>query len=248
MNASQHARFEMARAVRAHLTQHATLTNGIVGYPAAFQSFCDGLDAAENLAVKQEQLATSAIVARNLDLDTMIDSILALVGAVVAVTDPVAQRALHTTIRIGRNDFRRSRLSHRVRQAQFVCDAIRDALPTLTPLGITEETVANLQGKIDAAAEALPTPRAQVIERKVATAEIASWLSQLDEILTGQLDPMLHPLRTTHREFYNGYKAARMVLYRSSSRPGDGATSGGTLPLAAPAASAAPVAPLQRAA
>jgi hypothetical protein len=212
MNKRQEAKLAMAHTVCRQLAARADVTVGIVAYPVAFRSLCEALDRGEQLALTQARRLEATLAQRDTTVEAMIDTALALAAAVTAVADPARHGPIATRVRATAGDFNRVGYSTRVRMAQQIADSIRTALPLLVDDGITVDLVDALQARIDAAAEALPSPRVHSVERKTATAEIAATLRKIEHILKAQLDPMLRPLRKKHSEFYHEYLAARMIV------------------------------------
>ena len=79
---------------------------------------------------------------------------------------------------------------------------------------ITAEQVDALDALDDEFAEALDTPRAAIIAKSRATADIAEALSAVSELLSDHLDPAVEALADAHPDFAKAYRAARIIVDR----------------------------------
>lgn len=233
MNKVQENKVAMARAVRAVCQGGTTITAGIAAFPAAFAAFNATLDNIDAQAQRQTVQLRPTIEQRDQSEAAMIDATLAIAGMASTYADQLGLKPLATQVRVTEGDFNRARSAVRVRMAQQVCDVVRPVAAQLANHGVTAAALDDLQAKIDAMSEALPTPRQTTAEKKAATAEIAAQLNELDSILRNQLDPLLRTVRKTNRTFYNEYQAARQIVNVPGTRTQDPATP--AIPAAAPA-------------
>ena len=86
----------------------------------------------------------------------------------------------------------------------------------------------NLQAKIAAARAIINEPRTTIVEKSVATQNVAQLCTEIDGLLEHQVDGVTFPLRKTHPELYNRYTAARAVARRPSRRDAEPAAAPST--------------------
>jgi hypothetical protein len=150
----------------------------------------------------------------------MISHTLDLAGIVLAVANEQQLTELAHEVNISRATFGRIRRSHRPWVAERVVEAARSAMSQLGTYGVTEETLTDLEARIDAANTGLKQPRATITARKAAGAQLAALFAEVDALLGGQIDRLVFPLRESNREFYVAYRSARSVVDRPGSSRG----------------------------
>ena len=84
----------------------------------------------------------------------------------------------------------------------------------LARTSVTAEEIAALDALDDEFADALDTPRAAIIARSRATAQIAEGLSAIHTLFKEHLDPEVARLAAAHPDFNRDYRAARVVVDR----------------------------------
>ena len=114
-------------------------------------------------------------------------------------------------------------------QLHSACLSVYDALSKISPddiaeYGITPETIAELKIEIDGFYALIPQPRADIITRSQATAEIESVMKKMQSLLTKRLDKAIYSLGSEDKTLKNEYQATRIII-NISGRKSDTATS-----------------------
>lgn len=104
------------------------------------------------------------------------------------------------------------------------CLSIYKALAGIAPADIAEygveaADVTAIKKEIDDFYTLISAPRANIITRSQATAKIDEEMALLQALFTERLDKMVYSLPDTFAVMKNEYKAARMVIGRSSNKP-----------------------------
>ncbi|HEY0944512.1 MAG TPA: hypothetical protein VGD81_04565 [Opitutaceae bacterium] len=180
------------------------------------------LDAIEAAAATQALPITGRTIDRNRILAGAIAATLAVAGRVQSYARSRKLGQLEARCRLRPTTFKETRLAHRVLLMQQVHDAAQEVLPQLADFGVTVETLADLQAKIDAADAVKSVRRLTIIERGVATAKLLEWFRELTGFFDHELDPLVDSLRETNPGGWAAYRAARHVVRQrgaSSSEP-----------------------------
>lgn len=94
-------------------------------------------------------------------------------------------------------------------------------LADLADFAITQAQLDLLQTKIDAYETLVLQPRQAILERSKRTARLVDLFDKADEVLKGEMDPMLPLLAAQDAELARAYRAARNII-RYGSRPASG--------------------------
>lgn len=190
----------------------------VPGLPEHVEMLSSKMGEIQRLAVIQTQPLQLRTSERDLLLEAMTDTTLEIAGYVRNVARASELPLLSQSVQIGAGSFRRARRSHRVWFAQRVHDAAQTALPQLGAFGVTAETLATFQTRIQAATTRVNLPLEARATRKAATEELVLLFAQVDRLLNDGIDPLVFPLRKTNTEFYAAYRATRSVDDRPGSR------------------------------
>ncbi|MCF8277141.1 MAG: carboxypeptidase-like regulatory domain-containing protein [Flavobacteriales bacterium] len=90
-------------------------------------------------------------------------------------------------------------------------------LVAMADYGIDPTIVTSWQDALNVYVAVLESPREAVNARHLHTETLKDLISQTQELLTQQLDPLMIPFRSTNPELYNAYKQARIIINRKGS-------------------------------
>lgn len=236
MNNVQSSRLAMYLAVKREL-QAIHNAVGIAGIAPLLDVFNAKLEEVYDLHQIQTDVTPPKTTTRNDALDAMVDLAIAVAGPLGAYAHQQGLHDVETVADVTPHSFREQRLVERPTLAQKIHDAALPLLVALTPLGLTEQMLTDLQAKIDAARAILNEPRTTIVSRREATEDLAELFVAIDLLLEKQIDRVLAPLRLTHADLHSRYFAARQVRRRGRSGEGDEESQGA----AATASGSAPV-------
>ncbi len=160
----------------------------------------------------QTQVTAGKTARRDEVVDDMIDATLEVAGLLRAHAHAQGLTVLAATADITLTSFRRMRMVERPTLGQRIHDAALPLAVALTPLGATADMLPDLLAKIMAARAIINEPRTTIVEKSVATVQVAQLCTEIDELLEHQVDGVMFPLRKTHSELYDRYSAARAVV------------------------------------
>ena len=126
-------------------------------------------------------------------------------------------------VRLRMRDLGAARFDDRLKVCENVAKALRAELPNLADSAITAAVVAGLDEKVADAAKMLLVPRDAVGAKRAATAGLLVAFREANRLLTEELDPLMAAYAKTDAVYYERYRAARDVVERPATRPGDDA-------------------------
>jgi len=235
MKRTQRNKLASHTAVAVVLGDHATDVAAIPGLPAKVAALQAALGEIHRLAITQIQPTEPSTMESGRLLTEMVDSALGIAGVVTALARERAQPELARSVRVSRGTFRQLPNQQRIWLAQRVHDIAMTVAPDLGAFGVTDETLAESQARIDAAATGIGLPRDTVVSRRVATVDLGVLLREVGSLLSDQIDRLVFLHRKTKPALYAAYRAARVVVDRSG---------GGVRPPVTTAASAAVTSPV----
>ncbi len=99
-----------------------------------------------------------------------------------------------------------------VRVKFIIAKALEQEEVLVPDFGMTQEQVTDLQGDVNELEEMNGKPREYQIKSGVATAELEVLFDQTDDLLYNQLDNLMKIFKNRNRDFYEGYRRARMIV------------------------------------
>ncbi len=94
-------------------------------------------------------------------------------------------------------------------------------LPGLSNYSLTQASVDDLETKINTYKEKKPAPRTLISQRSTHTKNMASLFTRMKQLLKST-DRLMKPLKQTQPDFYNLYKAARVIVDRGGKHSESG--------------------------
>ncbi len=107
-------------------------------------------------------------------------------------------------------EMRNSDMSRRVKQIIDSTTEHQDVL--VAEFGLTTEQITDLQADYDYYMELSGQPREYQIKSGVATMTLEEYFTEIDQLLSNQLDNLMKVFKRREPTFYNGYLKARMVV------------------------------------
>ncbi|TAJ15488.1 hypothetical protein DMA11_00940 [Marinilabiliaceae bacterium JC017] len=82
----------------------------------------------------------------------------------------------------------------------------------LAEYGITPEMILILKSHIDNFVVSIASPRTAIVDRSMATAQLAKLVDDMNLLLREKIDKLMPLLEDTHPEAYQTYKSARIII------------------------------------
>ncbi len=231
MRNNQNNKFAMFAAVDNVLKGHLTSAQTIPALAGVIDDF-DGL--VDQIREKDRERAgkTSGKVAVKEDAeDAMVMATIVVAGALTAYAQSKGNAQLKKSAHIAETAFRHARAEEQINTAKMIYDLAKGNEQELVPFGVSASTLADLKARIAAYDSAVRAVASGMAERTGAATAVNDLFERADEMLKGQIDTLMQFFRISEPEFYNDYRAARVIkdLGGSHTTPGQ--------PAAAPAGS-----------
>ena len=153
--------------------------------------------------------------------DELEEKLLVVGGAISAFAAKNADPALAAQVEVNRSLLDRLPGSDLVQTGQRILNAATDHLAALKDYGVTDATKDELQGALDLFANKKESTREAVVERKVETLSLPEGIASVRSIFRNELDKMMMAFRKPDPDFYKAYFAARIIVNRAATRPGE---------------------------
>jgi hypothetical protein len=217
MNSVQSNKLASYGAVEALLRATPEIAD-VAGLPDKLAVLSAKVGEINSLAKTQTQPLRASMTERDLVLDEMADQAVEIAGLITTLARDLKAPQLAEAVEVGRSSFRRARRGHRRWFAQRVLDTAQSVLPQLTAYGVTAETLAAFQARIEAASAKVTGTRSTAVEKVASTRRLIELFKEVDELVDDQIDRLVFRLRKNHPAFNARYEEARAVVDRRGSR------------------------------
>lgn len=112
---------------------------------------------------------------------------------------------------INRSELIRMRENDLVIKANIINDLLNANKASLTGFAVTDETIANLSGKITLFQNSGSEQDAGLANRVAARGALEKLFDDADELLNDEIDGLMSAYANTDKDFYNAYKSARVI-------------------------------------
>jgi len=211
----------------------------VPGLPVKLAAFSNRIAEIHELALIQGQPLAVSRARRESLFASMNQLTKKVAAAVMNVARDRKIEELAAMVQFKRSALRYARPPERLWLARRVLTAAQGVVDTLATYGVTAETLAEFQARIDAATDGVHMARTMVTARRAATEHLRVMIRETDAMLREELDPLVEQLREDQPQFHADYRAAREVVDVPGSRPPAGSPKGADEAKAPPAASIA---------
>lgn len=142
----------------------------------------------------------------------MIDMTLQVAGGVRAYAIVIGDEVLAGKMNVTRTGLVRHRDSVVAQHCQGIHDEANAVVASLVGYGVTAAVLTSFQGLIDRYVAAISAPRNAITERKTATTELRTLLTEDNRTLMTRLDSLVEQFREPQPEFYLDYHHARVIV------------------------------------
>jgi hypothetical protein len=143
--------------------------------------------------------------------DALMTATIILASALSAFARSQGNTELKERVHIRENQLRHARSNEQINVAKIIHDLAKANEQGLVEFGVNAAMMEDLKSRIAAYEAAVKDWSSGVAERVGARTAVGELFVQADEILKEDLDPMMQIFRVTDPEFYNDYRAARVI-------------------------------------
>ena len=198
----------------------------VPGLPAKLAAFSNRIAEIHELALIQGQPLAVSRARREALFASMNQLTRKVAAAVMNVARDRKSEELAAAVQFKRSTLRYARPPERLWLARRVLTAAQSVPDGLATYGVTGDTLAEFQARIDAASDGVHMARTTVTARRAATERLRVMLRETDAMLREELDPLVEQLAENQPQFHADYRAAREVVDVPGSRPPAESTEG----------------------
>ncbi len=167
------------------------------------------------------------------DAAVMAYAVSRVTGLLHAYASSVKDKELMTASEINPSTINEKRDAERAKFAKTRVELVEAHKADLVKWGVTDESIAGAYGTIDAYTASLGNRNSTTTMHSGQRKSIGSLFKEADGILSDQIDKFVNSMEETHTDFYEDYRAARVIKDVAASRgknDGDSASPGGGTP------------------
>ena len=205
-------KLSMYHAVKGVCNDHQVVWNGMPAFANAFSSFDTKIGEIEAAADIQSGVVTGITKDKQKEEDEMIAMAVKIAGAVFAYASINGKNELKDRVDYSKSAMSKARDSELLSICRNILNVANEHVDFLADFGITAEKLTTFDGEIADFADALSKPREAITRRSEATSRLVELFFEADNILKEQMDPLMEMYKDSNRDFYNQYKAARMII------------------------------------
>jgi len=225
-------------AAEAVLRANPEIAN-VPGLPAKLAVFGNRIAEIHELALIQGQPLAVSRAKREALFASMNRLTTKVATAVMNVARDRKLEELAAAVQFKRSLLRYARPPERLWLARRVFTAAQGVNDALATYGVTAETLADFQARIEAASDGVHMARTTVTARRAATERLRDMIRETDAMLREELDPLVEQMRDDQPQFHADYRAAREVVDVPGSRPPAESPTAGSEATTPPAAATA---------
>lgn len=211
MTNRQENKVGMYQGVTTTLDEHADAPGIVPAIPAANGDL--KVKIGEILKKDREKgtVTSGKTVAKNQAGNKLIEQTMKVAGPLSAWGYTNANPAVTGVADIKRSFLTRLRDTELAQKATEIYDAAQAYPEQLTDYGITVEVLNELQARIETYKTAMSEQDSSMASRVSAGVSLATLFQEADIILKLRIDPLMEAVRVVNPDFYNAYKAARVI-------------------------------------
>lgn len=215
MNTPQKIKLSMYKAVRNYFSRYQELLDKVTEMKKSFTSLLAKVEEIESTG-KTQGLSRKGFTERKKALRKQVTGfIIKNASKLTLFGRKTGNKVLLDEIRFKETGLNRLTEGTLVEKARIVWERTEQNLQELSDQNVTSETQKSFQELITAFNEAISMPRAETSERIKATKTLETLFSEAD-LISSNLDLAVTSVKDEYPEFYNGYKAARVLVDISS--------------------------------
>lgn len=210
MTDRQENKLSMAKTVQLVLNNNSA----IVSTPTAFSATKTELDAEitsiDGIAQVQTINNTGSAKDKTQAENTAIDKAIALIGPAKSCARAQNNNTLYESLNYSKSDLKKLRDTTLPQTLTQIRDVLQNNLALFTDYGITADDITDFTAQIAAITPLQSAPRNAITTGKAATTALRAEFKNLDAILK-RLDGLAAG-KSKYPDFYNAYKAARVIV------------------------------------
>lgn len=217
MTGKQENKLSMIRATEEVLNKNQSKWSGKVLFVTVKTAFSTKIEALQNARQRQLDIITGITVDKKELRKLMMEKAESVATKLAIYAEDTNDNELVNEVNLSRLQLDRARDEAVAGLCQNIHDHATKHIADLAPYEIDADMLATLQSAIQVYSAKAPQPRAAKAAKKAVTAGIVTLLEDIDKILKNRLDKLMREYKSAEPEFYNAYKAARILIKLGST-------------------------------
>ena len=211
MTNKQENRLSMFLAARDFLLKNNNSTSALPNFTQFFDAVKSGIIEIQSWVEQQEFDKTGIAVSKKKIRESLIVSTMDIANKVFAFARFKNDDILMKEIGYKESELTKSTDTLMKEKCQIVFDKASTYAADLVQYGVTQNMLDQLKRLISDYDTSLPTPRIGIMEKKQATAKLASLFDHVNSNFD-QIDTLVEILKYSDTVFYKGYRGARKIV------------------------------------
>ena len=211
MTSNQSNKYTMYRSAVELLETNTAKTAALPAFEASFGKFDSLVDQIGEKDKERMTKTPGKANARDETEDALVLGTLIVSSALTAYASSTGNAQLKGAVKVSESQLRYVRTNEQLNLAKMVLDLATANLAALSPFGVTQAMLDDLKSRIAAYDAATKQVSSGMAERVGARTAVSDLFNQADQILKDEIDRMMQFFRVSAPEFYNDYRAARVI-------------------------------------
>lgn len=211
MTSNQSNKYSMYTAAIELLKNNAAKTASIPAFANSFSKLDSLVTQALDKDKERMGKTPGKIAAKDEAEDALVTAAMIVASALTAFARSKGNTQLKEKAHISEGYLRHARSNEQINIANLTYDLAKGNEEGLAAFAITPTMLQDLKSRIVAYSAALQDVASGVAERMGARTAVRDLFIQVDEVLKEEVDPMMQIFRVTDPEFYNDYRAVRVI-------------------------------------
>lgn len=221
MNNEQLNNFDMHKKVYALVNGDIPIMTKYSEFGVYIPEYGNTINFVEKTDADYVQSTKGLTAAKHVVLDEIYHGTLPIKSALFSISHKLADEKLKATVSITNSVYQKLREENFLETARIIITAAKANLASLGGFNITQEKLDKLEAKLTLVNQKKGEQGTGFSTRSSLWKALNEGLDKLHEIVTTHLDAIADCTREEDVNFYNKYKAARVVIDRGGSHGGD---------------------------
>lgn len=211
MTSEQNSKYTMYRSTVELLEKNTAKTAALPAFGVSFGKFDSLVDQIGDKEKERVTKTPGKVNLRDEAEDALVLGTLIVASALTAYASSTGNSQLKGAVKISESQLRYVRTIDQLNMAKVVLDLATANLAALGPFGVTQTVLDDLKARTAAYDAATKQVSSGMAERVGARTAVSDLFIQADQVLKDELDRMMHFFRVSAPEFYNDYRAVRVI-------------------------------------
>lgn len=211
MTSNQSNKYSMYAAAAKVLNDNSGKTATIAAFAASYGRFDGLLNQIRDKDKERLGKTSGRVAAKDEAEDALVMATIIVSSALTALARAKGNVQLKEAAHVAESHLRHVRMNEQINIAKLTYDLGKANEKDLADYGITPTMLEDLKSRIAAYDAAMRDVASGMAERTGAKTAVSDLFVQADEVLKEEVDPMMQLFRVREPEFYNDYRAARVI-------------------------------------